>query len=175
LNESTREQYFIKRLEALPSGERAELKRACGQHLNESDAKAFGIFYKVLPQGVPPWQEDRWFCTACLSCLWRPSDEEGKPMEECLAVLKEKGSQSFENRIVAMLDGEWTADGRLGLKLFRMAKLIRQKGMKVNTAALLADLCNWDRVSRKVQKRWARAICKAPETETQNDKPQKEE
>ena len=165
MNELTREQAFIKRLETLPGGERAELKRACGQYLNESDAKAFGIFYKVLPQGVPTWQEDRWFCAACLSCLWRPSDEEGRPIEECLSVLKEKSSKSFENRIVALLDGEWTDDGRLGLKLFRMTKLIRQKGIKVDTAALLADLCDWNRASRKVQKRWARAINRTPETE----------
>ena len=161
-----REQAFIKRVETLPSGERAELKRACGQPLNESGAKAFGIFYKVLPPGVPAWQEDRWFCAACLSCLWRPSDDEGKPIGECLALLNEKGSQSFENRIVTLLDGEWGEDGRLGLKLFRMTRLIRQKGMKVDTAALLSDLCDWDRSSRKVQKRWARAIYRTPETES---------
>ena len=169
MSDMTKEKQFFERLKKLPTGERAALKRVCGGRLNDADAKAFGVFYKVLPHGVSEWQEDRWFCAACLSCLWQTGDEAKLLFEECLSKLKADSSESFENRVIAMLDNEWNEDGRLGLKLYRMLKLIRQKGFGIDMAALLTDLCKWDNQNRSVQKKWARAFCGATELKIEEE------
>jgi len=148
---------FFERIGRLGTGDRAALKRACGRGLDEADGHAFGVFYKTLPFGVSKWDEDKWFCCACLACLW-PTDVTGEPFEECLAKLKEKTSNSFEKRVITLLDTEWSNDNRLALRLYRMAKIMKQKELNPDMASLLNDLCQWNRTDRYVQKKWARAF-----------------
>lgn len=162
---------FFKQLNVLTSGERATLKRSCGTRLNDADARAFTIFYKVVPDGVSSKMEDRWFFAACISCLWESSGgpdlaskfkfnpDEGVLIEEWLAVAKDS-SGSFEKRVTLLLGNEWDEDGRMNIKLTRVIKMLKQKnaGRKLNMVSLLYDIINWDSDNRYVQKRWAKTF-----------------
>jgi CRISPR type I-E-associated protein CasB/Cse2 len=171
MNDEGQIRRFFEQLGALQSGERAALKRACGSSLNETDSCSFAAFYKVLPFGVPKWQEDRWFCVACLSCLWPAEEQSVMAFEDCLSKLKEDVSDSFEKRIISLLDYEWNDDNRLALKLLRIMKILKQKNYKPDMAKLLKDLCRWNQPDRSVQKKWARAFYHAPDI---NEKEKKE-
>lgn len=164
MSEIANEETFIERLHQLSTGERAILKRSCGIRLNDADAKAFGAFYKVLPHGVSEWQEARWFCVAGLTCLWQPDDEKGIPIEKAMNKIKDI-SDSFENRVVSLLDSEWDEDGRMDLKLYRMVKLLKQKNVTIDMVSLLKDLSSWNHPNRFVQKKWARAFQNTNEEE----------
>jgi len=56
---------FIARLEALDAGDRARLKRNAGKTLAEAH-DALGLFYRLLPKGVPAYQEEVYFLVATL-------------------------------------------------------------------------------------------------------------
>ena len=160
---------FFQNINRLTTGDRAALKRSSGTRLNDSDAKAFGVFYKVLPRGVPEWQEDKWFTIACLTCLSQPNTENGQLIEK--AMHKQKSdSDSFENRVISLLDCEWDEDGRMNTKLTRMIKLLKSKNSIIDTRALLNDLLYWDHPDRFVQKKWARAFQNIKENEESGDK-----
>ena len=60
-----RTKIFISRLEHLDSGSRARLKRSAGKELAAA-GDALGLFYSLLPYGVPQYQEETYFLTATL-------------------------------------------------------------------------------------------------------------
>lgn len=156
------QQYFFDRLNALGTGERAALRREAGSLLRQADGKAITVFYRCLPSGVGPWQEDRWFAVACLRCLWEPGAEGGKPLEQLIAELirSDDLSSSTGHRVELLLDTPWDEDGYLLTKLTRLVKLIRQKSDREQFAfpSLLEDLLGWNSESQYVQRKWARSI-----------------
>ncbi len=156
------QQYFFDRLNALGTGERAALRREAGCLLRQADGKAITVFYRCLPVGVNPRQEDRWFAVACLRCLWDAAQETGRPLEQLIAdLIKNKAlSASTGHRVELLLDTPWDEDGYLLTKLTRMIKLIRQKSDREQFAfhALLEDLLGWNSESQYVQRKWARSI-----------------
>ena len=68
---------FLKRVDALSTGNRVALKRSVGVMLSEADGKAIAAFYRCVTPAIPQWQEDRWFATACIKCLWDPTEGSG--------------------------------------------------------------------------------------------------
>ena len=60
---------FFQRLDTLPRGERASLKREAGTMLSQADGQAMRVFFQCLPFSIPQWQEERAFAAACLYCL----------------------------------------------------------------------------------------------------------
>lgn len=152
---------FFARLDALGTGERAALKRAVGTMLAEADGKALTVFYRCLPASVPEWEADRWFAAGCIACLWSPEEQGSTPVEEMIRTLLKNGdlSDSTEHRVETLIDTPWDQDGFMLTKLCRLVKLVKQKsGVKVDCAALLQDLLEWNWESQKVQRKWARAI-----------------
>ena len=156
------QQYFFDRLNTLGTGERAALRREAGSLLRQADGKAITVFYRCLPSGAAPRQEDRWFAVACLRCLWDAGTEGEKPLEQLIAELirSEDLSPSTGHRVELLLDTGWDEDGYLLTKLTRIIKLVRQKSdrQQVDFAALLEDLLGWNSESQYVQRRWARSI-----------------
>ena len=156
--DSENEYQFIVKCDGLSTGERAALKRNCGKLLNSAGSDAFTVFYRILPHGVPAYLEDRWFCAACLRCMWRPDEVPGLPIEKamCQKRIQSEETGGLTKRIEALLDTEWDSDGFMCQKLWRMVKLLKSDGYDIDTAALLCDLEGWNSENRYIQKKWAR-------------------
>ena len=139
---------FFTKLKSLSTGQRTVLKRCAGIMLTGADGRALAVFYRILPPGVPQWQEPQWFAAACFACLWDTTEAEGRNVEQLLSDL-----------IEILLDTTWDSDGYLLTKLSRMLKMLRQKTAEVpNFAALLTDLLYWNNESQSVQRKWAHAV-----------------
>ena len=147
---------FFEGLSQLSSGDRAVLRRNSGNLLKNADGQAVVVFYRCLPGTVPTWQEDYWFAAGCLSCLW-DADQQGEPFESVLSYLKEN-SESMEHRLASLLDLKWDGDGYLLMKICRIMKMAKSKGMPVDCQKLLSDFIYWNNSSQNVQRKWARAM-----------------
>nr|WP_295946266.1 type I-E CRISPR-associated protein Cse2/CasB [uncultured Agathobaculum sp.] len=147
---------FFTKLNSLPSGDRAALKRAAGSMLFEADGQAMSAFFRCLPYGIKPHTENQWFATGCFYCMWEPGSQ-GTPLENILCRMKNE-SDSMRSRVAALLDQRWEEDGYLLTKLCRIIKMARQKGYCVDCAALLDDLLYWNSDSQMVQRKWARTM-----------------
>lgn len=153
---------FFSRLERLNTGDRAALRRCAGTMLREADGNAMTVFYRCLPPSIGEAQAGKWFAVACISCLWDPDGDTGKPVEEVLSDLirREELSDSTKHRVEMLLDTKWDSDGYLIIKITRLLKLVRQKSdrVRIDFAALLEDLLRWNNDSQIVQRKWARTI-----------------
>lgn len=156
----SKERVFIESVDALPVGARAALRRAGGRGLVTGGGDAISAFYQALPSGVPEAQEERWFIGACIRCLWKPEDPKGIPMQEAMGRYSKtpEASDSFSSRMAAILDTPWDMDGFLIAKLWRMARLLKQKGYVIDAASLIEDLRGWNAPTGFVQRQWARAF-----------------
>lgn len=155
MQEQLRDAFFTK-LDSLPSGDRAALKRAAGSMLSEADGKAMSVFFRCLPYGIKPHTESRWFAAGCFYCMW-DAGSRGMPLEKILCRMKNE-SDSMKSRVAALLDQRWEEDGYLLTKLSRIIKMARQKGYCVDCAVLLEDLLHWNADSQIVQRKWARTM-----------------
>lgn len=152
---------FLNKVDALRSGDRVALKRSAGIMLSEADGKAIAAFYRCCFPQLSDRQEERYFAAACIKCMWDPTEEKGKPVEQIFAELisAQELSDSIQHRIEGLLDTSWDADGYLLTKLTRMMKLLRQRGAQApDFATLLEDLLHWNYENQCVQRKWARAI-----------------
>ncbi len=152
---------FLKRVDALSTGNRVALKRSVGVMLSEADGKAIAAFYRCVTPAIPQWQEDRWFAAACIKCLWDPTEGSGEPVENILAKLLRSAelSGSIEHRVEGLLDTAWEQDGYMLTKLCRLMKMLRQKtSSELDFAGLLKDLIYWNNENQSVQRKWAHAI-----------------
>mgnify|MGYP002590074595 CR=1 FL=1 len=147
---------FFAALGSCSTGERAALRRNCGAMIAEADGQAVMTFYRCLPPDVPRWQENHWFAAACFSCLW-DAGQQGMPMENAIYILR-SASDSFEHRLVTLLDMRWEADGFLLRKLCRIIKMAKGKGLQINCETLLEDLLFWNSSNQGIQRKWARAM-----------------
>jgi CRISPR system Cascade subunit CasB len=172
---------FLRALSEMDTGSRAELKRGAGQKLGDAGGGALAAFYRALPYGVGQWLEGRFFTVACLSCLWKTEEAKaaGKSFESCLKQVRLQGYESFDTRVRALLDTDWSDDdGYLAAKLARVAKQMRQKGLQPDFAGLLVDLAYWNNERRSVQRKWARTYWGENEhgvNERKNENSQEEE
>lgn len=156
--DNEKEALFIEKIDKLSTGERVALKRSGGKLLNEASAEALGAFYKALPYGVSQNMEDRWFFAATLRCMWKPDEHMEMSLEKATADYASKGefSDSYEKRIMSLLDMSWDEDGFMASKIWRTVKMLKQKGYVIDVVPLIKDLYLWNSESRFVQKRWAR-------------------
>lgn len=150
---------FFESLDRLSTGERAVLRRAVGQLLQEADARAMAAFYRCLPWNACKnrFDEDRWFASACFHCLWDVASGPQQPLEQVMREMQKK-SDSMEHRLTSLLDMSWETDGYLLTKLSRIVKMARQQGYCVDCDSLLEDLLHWNNDAQYVQRKWARAM-----------------
>lgn len=143
---------FLDRLRKLPTGERAQFKRNAGAPLTDA-GKTLGAFYRVLPSGVEPFQEESYYLIATLFPL---VDEGGTGNlgQALRRAATSGGAQGLDRRFEILLDADAT---QFPFRLRQTLRLLKSKDVRVNWQILAEDMLNWNRPSRSVQKRWARS------------------
>ena len=151
---------FFEKLDKLPSGDRAAIKREAGTMLEQAGGRAMKVFYQCLPFSVPQWQEGCWFAAACLHCMSAPDVVGRISMEQALYMLAhdDATSESIKCRLEGLLDLKWDGYGYMLTKLTRIVKLMCSRGLNIDCAQLLRDLIYWNADNQSVQHKWARAM-----------------
>lgn len=142
---------FCERLEALDPGDRARLKRCAGRSLGESSG-ALGLFYRLLPQGVSPWEEDTFFLVATLFPLAEGA-EEGSLGASLARARTDQNARGLDRRVETLLDSD---EAQLPVRLRRAIHLLQSQRVGVAWQRLMRDLLYWNHPDRFVQKEWAR-------------------
>lgn len=143
---------FIHHLQELDSGERARLKRAAGRPLAEA-RDVLGLFYQLLPRGVPAGHEEIYFLIATLF----PMADAGLGGDLGASLRRArltKADPGLDRRVRILLDSD---AGQLAFRLRQVVRLIQSRRASVNWSELLKDLLYWSHPDRFVQRRWARA------------------
>lgn len=148
---------FIENLAKLDAGDRARLKRNAGNRLNESN-RAMGLFYnkKVLPYGVPEWDENWYFLVATLYPLEKEAARAIPPNlgASLRQVRNDKNGNGLDRRVERLLDAD---EQQLPFQLRQAIHFLTSNRGRVNWGRLLHDLLGWSWPSRQVQREWARA------------------
>jgi CRISPR system Cascade subunit CasB len=143
---------FITYLENLSTGDRARLKRNAGKTIAEAN-EALGLFYGLLPHGVPQYQEEIYFLVATLFPL---ADGGGKGNfgETLLLAQSSKNSKGLDRRVEVLLDADLS---QLHFRLRQSVHFLQSCRVHVNWVSLLEDLLQWNHPDRFIQQRWARS------------------
>ncbi len=148
----SRTAFFISRLEKLDSGARARLKRNAGKTLAEA-GDALGLFYSLLPHGVPQYQEETYFLVATLYPL-AEGGAKGNLGDHLRTAQSAKNSKGLDRRVEILLDADLV---QLHFRLRQAIKFLQSCRVHVNWKQLLEDLLQWDHPERFIQQRWARS------------------
>ena len=143
---------FIERLEKLDAGDRARLKRNAGKSLAEAK-EALGLFYRLLPHGVPVYQEEIYFLVATLFPLAEGGGKNDLGVSLYL-VQSAKNSKGLDRRVENLLDADLV---QLHFRLRQAVHFLQSCRVRVNWQQLLEDLLQWDHPDRFIQQRWARS------------------
>jgi CRISPR system Cascade subunit CasB len=144
---------FIEGINRLDPGERARLKRCAGQPLGEARSGALGLFYSLLPHGVPQAQEDLYFLVASLYPLAEAGGKGDLGASFRLA-RSDKNAPGLDRRVTHLLDAD---QGQLPFRLRQAVRFLHSNRVRVNWPLLLSDLLFWSHAERRVQRRWARS------------------
>lgn len=154
---------FIERVAKLDPGGKARLKRSAGQPLREA-RNCTGLFYRLLPYGVPAWQEEIYFLVATLYPLADAAKDGdfGLSLQRARQASNRKG---MDRRVEILLDADAT---QLPFRLRQAIRYLKANEVRVNWSSLLEDLLDWAKPGRWVQQRWARTYFAdvKPEVET---------
>jgi len=145
-------QVFIDRLGKLNPGDRARLKRNSGRTLAEAH-NALGLFYRLLPPGVPERDYETYFLVATLY----PMAEDGGADNLGQSLRRAQGARNkagLDRRVEILLDADRT---QLPFRLRQAIHFLHSNRVRVNWPQLLADLLYWNAPSRSVQQRWAKS------------------
>lgn len=143
-------QTFIKNLNGLDSGRKARLKRNAGKRLSE--ARHIGTFYRILPFGTPPYEEEVFFLVATLF----PLADSGEIPNFGQSLKRARDSQNargMDRRFEVLLDAD---EYQLPFHLRQAVRLLYSRQVPINWGQLLKDLLSWSHVDKYIQKRWAR-------------------
>jgi CRISPR type I-E-associated protein CasB/Cse2 len=146
---------FIEKLNTLDVGEKARLKRDAGKTIAEG--QNMGLFYRLLPYGVPTYQEETYFRVAALYPLLKNGT--GGNFGAALRQVCDpdpKKNKSLDRRVEILLDADAS---QLPFRLRQAVRLIRSRNpeARINWLRLLEELLQWNSLSRWVQASWARA------------------
>jgi len=143
---------FFERIAQLDAGGRARLKRSAGRSLSES-GDVLGLFYSILPHGVPPTQEEMYFLAATLYPL---ADGGGKGnLGAALHIARQdSNAKGLDRRVEILLDAD---EAQLPFRLRQAIRFLQSNRVRVNWPRLLDDLLRWRYANRPVQRQWARA------------------
>lgn len=143
---------FMERLAKLDAGERARLKRCSGQSLNE--ARETGLFYSILPNGVPQYKENTYFLVATLYAMAESTTAERDFGASLRQIWSKNNHKSLDRRVQILLDSD---ENQLPFRLRQAVHYLKSQQVKINWQKLLEDLLWWSSENRSVQRRWARS------------------
>ncbi len=154
MNQSDQIDAFFERLERLDAGGRARLKRNAGNSLTESRA-ALGLFYSLLPPGVPVYQEETYILVATLYTL-AEGDGQGNLGAALRRARTKDNAKGLDRRVEILLDAD---EGQLSFRLRQAIRFLHasRERARVNWPRLLKDLLRWNSPKRFVQEQWARS------------------
>ena len=161
---------FVFNLSQLDDGNRARLKRNAGKSLAESRDVQLLFYGRVLPRGIPEWQEERYFLLATLYPLDKAQrdrdrrtsgpDKAAQPagspesFGKSLRRARTEDNQSgLDSRFARLLDA---AVDELPFHLRQVVKRLTNDWTPIDWAQLTKDILAWDQAGRRVQRRWAR-------------------
>jgi len=140
---------FCENLSKLDAGEKARLKRNAGRALAQS-RRVMGLFFnKLLPHGVPGYQEEKYFLVATLY----PLADSGDAGSLGASLRRAREHDSLDRRVEILLDAD---DAHLPFRLRQAVRFLYSKRQPVNWPLLLRDLLAWNSEKRWVQEQWAR-------------------
>ena len=143
---------FINKLTELDPGGKARLKRSAGQSLREAH-NCTGLFYRLLPYGVPLWEEETYFLIATLYPL-ADAAKEGEFGLSLQRARQANNSKGMDRRVEILLDAD---ANQLPFRLRQAIRYLKTNEVRVHWHSLLEDLLDWTKPGRRVQQRWARA------------------
>lgn len=144
---------FFERLERLDTGERARLKRNAGRSLAEARHTALGLFYRLLPPGVPVAQEETYFLVATLYPLVEGGGT-GNLGAALRKVRQTQNAKGLDRRFEILLDAD---QPQLRFRLRQAIRLLGTNQIRIDWPHLLADLLHWTHPKRFVQRHWAQS------------------
>jgi CRISPR system Cascade subunit CasB len=149
---------FCENLSKLDAGEKARLKRNAGRTLAQS-RRVMGLFFnRLLPYGVPGYQEGKYFLVATLY----PLADSGGAGSLGASLRRAKEHDSLDRRVEILLDAD---DAHLPFRLRQTLRFLYSKRQPVNWPLLLRDLLAWNSEKRWVQEQWARDYFVGPKEE----------
>jgi CRISPR system Cascade subunit CasB len=152
-NYSFSTQQFLDRLGKLDNAARARLKRSAGRPLAEA-RDSLGLFYRLLPAGVHPAQEEWYFLIATLYPL-ADAGASGN-LGSALRRASDQGSvKGINRRFEILIDSD---SSQLPFRLRQAVRFLNSKEVAVNWTQMLEDVLHWNHPSRYVQKQWARSF-----------------
>lgn len=156
---------FCERLEKLDAGEKARFKRNAGRTLAES-RDVLGLFFRVLPYGVPKYQEETYFLLATLFPLadGGGSGNLGASLHRARDP-KRSENPGLDRRVEVLLDAN---EEQLRFRLRQAVRYLYGQRVTVNWPQLLKDLLAWNHPKRYVQENWARSYF-APQKKSKSD------
>ena len=144
---------FLGKLKDLGSGEKARLKRCAGRTLTEARQEALGVFFRVLPPDIPPYQYETFFLVATLYPVAEEggSGNLGDSLRLCRIPNNEK---SLDRRMEILLDSD---EGQIPYRLRQVVHLFQTNRIRINWPQLLEDLLKWTHPDHFIQRRWAQS------------------
>lgn len=165
-------QEYVDRIRGLKRGELAILKRNIGNLLEESRG-CFGLAYRLmdgLPLGVTGChgntKDNILFMLASL-CAYHPDEGAYGGIGAEFHALKEKmESDSLDKKLIALMDESVTQDPKSFFHRFsQIIRLMKSNEIKVDWPVLMAEVAQWDRQDRFIQKKWMRDYMKEVKTD----------
>ncbi len=156
---------FIGKLASLDAGEKARLRRDAGKTISE--CQNLGLFYRLLPYGVPGSQEEIYFMVATLYPLLNQGGTGNfGTILHTVRDNDEKKNKGLDRRVEILLDSDLD---QLRFRLRQAVRFVRSRNpeSKMNWAGLLDDLLHWSSPSRYIQQEWAREYFKLPQPLTE--------
>jgi len=143
---------FCARLQQLDAADRARLKRRAGAPLSEA-RDTLSLFYRLLPGGVQPSQEETWYLVATLFPL-ADGGGQGNLGQALRFARNERNAKGLDRRMAVLLDAD---NSQLPFRLRQTLRYLRSSRVMVDWPVLLSDLLYWNHPDRFVQRRWARS------------------
>jgi len=154
---------FIHKLDGLDEGDKARLRRNAGKAISEA-GDVTGLFYRILPSGVPMQQEEIYFLVATLF----PLNENGGAGNFGASLRRARTSSNdkgLDKRVEILLDAELS---QLSFRLRQAVQFLRSNRVSTNWAKLLNDLLYWSHPDRFIQRNWARSYFSTYNKEQEN-------
>jgi CRISPR system Cascade subunit CasB len=143
---------FCQRLEKLEAGDQARLRRAVGKTMAEA-TDTLGLFYQLLPYGVPTTRQPTYFLVATLYPLVDAGGK-GDLGQALRSAVQDANRKGLDRRMVTLLDADET---QLPFRLRQAVHYLQGQRVRLDWPQLLQDLLQWNHPNRFVQQQWARS------------------
>ncbi len=148
---------FMERLRTLAAGGKAQLKRNAGKPLAEA-RDSLALFYRLLPSGVHPAQEEWYFLVATLYPL-ADEGQAGNLGDSLRRAAGDNNRKGVDRRVEILLDADAS---QLPFHLRQSIRFLKSNDVSVNWPRLLEDVLQWNHPRHYVQKQWARSYFADP-------------